>query len=156
MGLCLKFMSTYLPTKKEANNGRKWLLVDAAGKTLGRLSSEIAAILRGKHKTTFTPHVDVGDFVVVINASKVRLTGSKLENKIYFDYSGYIGGLKRATAGHLLEKKPEDLITRAVQKMLPRGPLGFAMLTKLKVYGDGNHPHAAQRPENYTPKYCAQ
>jgi len=125
---------------------RKWYIVDAKNLVLGRLASQVAAVLRGKHKAIFTPHVDTGDFVVIINAEKVQLTGSKLEEKIYYRHSGYPGGLKAITAGKLLKSKPEDVITFAVKGMLPKNPLGRDMIKKMKVYPGGEHPHAAQNP----------
>ena len=126
----------------------RWYVVDADGKVLGRMASEIASVLRGKHKPTFTPHVDDGDFVVVVNAAKVTLTGRKLEQKVYYRHSGYPGGIKSITAGKLLERYPERVIESAVRGMLPKGPLGRRMARKLKVYGGPEHPHAAQRPES--------
>ena len=136
----------YTPSAKKEELTKKWYLVDAEGKVLGRLASQIAKILRGKHKPTFTPHVDTGDFVVVINAEKVKLTGNKLNNKVYTRYSGYPGGLKVITAKKLLLKKPEEIIRHAVKGMLPRGPLGRRMFKKLKVYSGDSHPHQAQKP----------
>jgi large subunit ribosomal protein L13 len=126
-----------------------WLLVDAAGIALGRLAAGVAALLRGKHKPNFTPHVDVGDYVIVVNASKVVLTGQKLEKKIYYSHSGYPGGLKERKAGTLLARKPEELFRRAVRGMLPRNSLGRRMLLKLKVYAGPEHPHEAQRPKPF-------
>ncbi len=126
----------------------RWYVVDADGQVLGRMASEIASVLRGKHKPTFTPHVDDGDFVVVVNAAKVTLTGRKLEQKVYYRHSGYPGGIKSITAGKLLERYPERVIESAVRGMLPKGPLGRRMARKLKVYGGPEHPHAAQRPES--------
>lgn len=140
-------MSTYFPTQEQALSKRKWLVVDAAGVPLGRVASQVAALLRGKHKVTFTPHNDTGDFVVVLNASKVVLTGNKLKNKIYRHYTNYIGGLKEYNAEDLLAKSPEELFTRAVKGMLPRGPLGYKLIHKLKVYSGGEHPHKVQNPE---------
>ncbi len=125
---------------------RSWYVVDAADKPLGRLASEIAAVLRGKHKPTFTPHVDCGDFVVVVNASKVKLTGGKLDKKFYYRHSGIPGGFKAESYRHLLERKPELPIEKAVKGMLPKNVLGREMLTKLKVYATPDHPHAAQKP----------
>ncbi|MEM1081487.1 MAG: 50S ribosomal protein L13 [Pseudomonadota bacterium] len=125
---------------------REWLLVDADGKTLGRLSSEIARRLRGKHKPEFTPHVDTGDYVVVVNADKVRVTGRKLTDKIYYRHTGYIGNLKSITLEKLLDKNPERVIEYSVKGMMPKNPLGRAMLKKLKVYAGADHPHAAQQP----------
>jgi len=133
--------------QKPSEVRRRWFVVDAQGKVLGRLASQVAAILRGKHKPTFTPHVDGGDFVIVVNAEKVRLTGRKLERKVYYWHTGYPGGIKSATAGQLLQTKPEELFRLAVQRMLPKTPLGRRMLRKLKVYRGPNHPHAAQQPE---------
>lgn len=129
------------------NVTRKWHVVDAEGKTLGRLSSQIAAILRGKHKPTFTPHTDCGDFVIVVNAEKVHLTGNKLQDKVYLRHSGYPGGQKATTAGRMLETHPIRLIEMAVKGMLPHNRLGRAMYRKLKVYAGAEHPHAAQLPE---------
>lgn len=125
---------------------REWLLVDAEGKTLGRLSSEIARRLRGKHKPEFTPHVDTGDYVVVVNADKVRVTGRKLSDKVYYRHTGYIGNLKSITLEKLLDKNPERVIEHSVKGMMPKNPLGRAMLKKLKVYAGTEHPHAAQQP----------
>ncbi len=138
-------MRTYQQKPSEVR--REWFVVDAQGKILGRLASRIAAILRGKHKPTFTPHVDGGDFVVVVNAEKVRLTGRKLQEKVYYWHTGYPGGIKSATAAQLLERKPEWVIHKAVQRMLPKNPLGRRMLRKLKVYRGPEHPHAAQQPK---------
>lgn len=138
-------MRTYQQKPSEVR--RRWFVVDAQGKVLGRLASQVAAILRGKHKPTFTPHVDGGDFVIVVNAEKVRLTGRKLERKVYYWHTGYPGGIKSATAGQLLQTKPEELFRLAVQRMLPKTALGRRMLRKLKVYRGPNHPHAAQQPE---------
>jgi large subunit ribosomal protein L13 len=126
---------------------RKWYIIDAAGKRVGRLASEIAAILRGKHKPEFTPHVDTGDFVIVINAEKVVFTGKKLTNKLYRRHSGYPGGLKTQTAQEILSgKKPENVLYLAVKGMLPHNTLGRAQLKKLKVYAGAEHPHSAQQP----------
>lgn len=138
-------MRTYQQKPSEVR--REWFVVDAQGKILGRLASRIAAVLRGKHKPTFTPHVDGGDFVVVVNAEKVRLTGRKLQEKVYYWHTGYPGGIKSATAAQLLERKPEWVIQKAVQRMLPKNPLGRRMLKKLKVYRGPEHPHAAQQPK---------
>jgi len=126
---------------------RKWHLVDANGKTLGRLASRVAILLRGKHKPTFTPHIDTGDHVVIINADKIRLTGDKLKTKTYIHHTGYPGGLKSVTAEHLHAKNPTGLVTRAIKGMLPKNPLGKQMARKLKVYAGTEHPHEAQRPE---------
>ncbi len=127
---------------------RKWYVVDATGHTLGRLSSEIAKILRGKHKPIYTPHVDTGDFVIITNADKIKVTGNKLEQKVYYNHSQYIGGLKETTLKEKLEKKPTDVITLAVKGMLPKGPLGRKMLKKLFVYAGPDHKHEAQNPED--------
>lgn len=126
---------------------RDWYVVDAAGKTLGRMAAEIAHRLRGKHKPEYTPHVDTGDYIVVINASQVRVTGNKGRNKLYHRHTGYPGGLKSVSFNQLMEKAPERTIESAVKGMLPRGPLGRAMFRKLKVYAGNEHPHAAQQPQ---------
>ncbi len=126
---------------------RKWYVIDAQGQTLGRLSSEIAKILRGKNKPTFTPHVDTGDNVIVINAEKIKVTGKKMDQKIYYNHSDYPGGMRETTLKEMLEKKPTDVIELAVKGMLPKGPLGRTMITKLHVYAGAEHPHAAQKPE---------
>ena len=133
---------------KIENVKRDWYLVDAQDMVLGRLSSAVANILRGKNKAIYTPSVDTGDFVIVVNAEKIALTGHKLANKIYYNHSGYTGGLKEITAGKLLEKKPSDLIKRAVKGMLPKNKLSRHMLKKLKIYAGSTHPHAAQCPKN--------
>jgi large subunit ribosomal protein L13 len=125
---------------------REWLVVDAAGKTLGRLSSEIARRLRGKHKPEFTPHVDTGDYVVVINAEKIAVTGRKMTDKMYHHHTGYIGNLKSINLEKLLDKHPERVIQQSVKGMMPKNPLGRAMLKKLKVYAGDQHPHSAQQP----------
>lgn len=126
---------------------RKWYVVDATGHTLGRLSSEIAKILRGKNKPTYTPHMDTGDHIIVVNADKIKVTGKKLEQKIYYHHSGYVGGMKETTLKEMMKKKPEDVITLAVKGMLPKGPLGRQMLKKLRVYAGPEHENAAQKPE---------
>ena len=126
---------------------RKWYVVDAEGKTLGRLAAEVAKVLRGKNKPTFTPHVDTGDHVIVVNAAKVRLTGKKLIRKTYFRHSGYPGGSTFVTAGNMLEKHPERVVEMAVRGMLPKNKLGEQMYRKLNVYAGAEHPHAAQKPE---------
>ncbi|MFC1713229.1 50S ribosomal protein L13 [Candidatus Poribacteria bacterium] len=126
---------------------KKWYLVDAQGKTLGRLASQIAAILRGKHKPTFTPHMDMGDNVIVVNAEKVSLTGRKAEQKVYYRHSGYPGGLKTASFSDMIEKKPTQVITIAVKGMLPHNRLGRKILSHLKVYSGTEHPHESQNPE---------
>lgn len=137
--------TTYMAKPNEVE--RKWYIVDAAGQTLGRLASEVASIIRGKHKPEFTPHVDTGDFVVVINASQIKLTGKKMQNKMYYRHSLYPGGLKVTSAQDLLNSKPDRMIEFAVHGMLPKNRLGDSMKTKLKVYGGAEHPHQAQQPE---------
>ena len=126
---------------------RKWYVVDAEGKTLGRLASEVARVLRGKHKPIFTPHMDTGDYVVVVNADKVKVTGKKLAQKIYYHHSEYVGGMKETTLKEMLADKPERVIELAVKGMLPKGPLGRQMYKKLFVYAGPEHKHAAQKPE---------
>lgn len=129
---------------------RKWYVVDATGQTLGRLSSEIAKVLRGKNKAIYTPHIDTGDNVIVINADKITVTGNKLDQKIYYHHSEYVGGMKEQTLREKLAKKPEQVIELAVKGMLPKGPLGREMYKKLHVYASAEHPHAAQCPETLT------
>ena len=136
--------------KADAEAERKWYVVDVAGKTLGRAATTIAHVLRGKHKPTFTPHVDSGDFVIVVNADKVELTGKKWTDKEYADHTGFPGGIKTTTAEAMLKKHPEELVKRAVWGMLPKGPLGRRIYKKLKVYASPNHDHAAQQPEVLT------
>ena len=126
---------------------RKWYVVDAEGKTLGRLASEVANVLRGKKKPIYTPHIDTGDYVIVVNAEKVVTTAKKLDQKKYYHHSEYVGGMKEATLKEMMQKKPEFVITHAVKGMLPKGPLGRQMLTKLHVYAGPEHNHAAQKPE---------
>ncbi len=139
-------MKTY--TAKPAEIEKKWLLIDAEGVVLGRLAALIANRLRGKHKPTYTPHVDCGDNVIVINAEKVKLTGKKLSDKVYYWHTGYPGGIKQRTAGQLLEGRfPERVIQKAVERMIPRGPLGRQQMRNLKIYAGPEHPHAAQNPE---------
>lgn len=133
---------------KASETKHDWYVVDASGKVLGRLASEIALRLRGKHKAIYTPHVDTGDFIVVVNAEKIALTGKKLTDKIYYSYSGYPGGLRETAAGKMLAEKPENLIKIAVAGMLPKNNLGRKMLKKLKVYAGNAHPHEAQCPQN--------
>ena len=133
---------------KPAEVRREWYLIDAEGKTLGRLATELARRLRGKHKPCYTPHVDTGDYLVVVNAEKIRVTGNKLADKMYYHHTGYIGNLKSINLGKLLAKAPERVINHAVKGMMPRGPLGRAMLTKLRVYAGPEHAHAAQQPKN--------
>jgi large subunit ribosomal protein L13 len=132
---------------KPAEVQRDWYVVDADGKTLGRLATEIARRLRGKHKPEYTPHVDTGDYIVVINADKVRVTGNKREDKVYYRHTGHPGGMKQITFGQLMERAPERAIQTAVKGMLPKNPLGRAMLGKLKVYAGGEHRHQAQQPQ---------
>ena len=136
---------TYVPKKEEIQ--KKWYVVDATGKVLGRLASRIAAILRGKHKPIYSPHLDCGDCVIVINADKIRLTGKKWEKKIYYWHTGYPGGLKQRTAKEIFQRRPEELIIRAVRGMLPKNKLRDRMMKHLKVYAGPEHPHAAQKPE---------
>lgn len=126
---------------------RKWYVVDAEGKTLGRLASEVANVLRGKNKPIYTPHIDTGDYVIVVNAEKIKVSGKKLDQKIYYHHSEYVGGMKETTLKEMMNKKPEFVITHAVKGMLPKGPLGRQMLTKLHVYAGPEHKHAAQKPE---------
>ena len=140
-------MKTYHTPVKEIE--RKWFVVDAEGKVLGRLASEIATRLRGKHKPNFSTHMDVGDFIVVVNAEKIHLTGKKWDDKKYYHHTGYIGSLKEATAREVLEKKPTDLIFKAVKGMLPKNSLGRRQLKKLKIYAGPEHPHKAQQPEKW-------
>ncbi len=137
-------MATYSAKASEVK--RNWFIVDANGKTLARLASQVAAVLKGKTKPIFTTHVDTGDFVIVVNADKIHLTGKKLDQKVYYRHSGYPGGLKAVTAGTLIKSKPERIIKMAVQGMLPKTQLGKSMLSKLKVYAGDKHPHAAQQP----------
>ena len=139
-------MKTFVAKEHEIE--KKWYLIDASNKILGRLASEIAIILRGKHKAIFTSHMDAGDYVIVVNADKVALTGNKLDKKIYYRHSGYVGGLKETTARQMFERKPENLIMLAVKGMLPKTSLGRRQLTKLKIYAGPNHPHQAQQPVN--------
>ena len=138
-------MATYSAKKGEVE--RSWYLIDADNKVLGKLASKIAAILRGKHKPVFTSHVDTGDFVVVINAKKIHLSGNKLKNKLYYRHSGYPGGLKVMSAEEMLKKRPENLIRLAVRGMLPKNKLGRKQISKLKIYSGMDHPHKAQMPE---------
>ena len=138
-------MKTYVATPSDRQ--RDWLLVDASGQTLGRLATQIAEALRGKRKPEYTPHIDTGDFVVVINAEKIKVTGNKLADKKYYRHSGYPGGLKVRTLGEQLERRPEEVIRKAVKGMLPRNRLGRKQLTKLKVYAGPEHPHVAQKPQ---------
>jgi len=136
--------NTYMQKAQEVS--RSWYVIDATDVNLGRLATKVAHVLRGKHKTTYTPNVDCGDYVVVINASKINLTGNKLDDKIYYNHSGYTGGLRERTAREMKEKYPVEMIERAVKGMLPKGRLGRAMYKKLFVYAEDVHPHAAQKP----------
>ena len=141
-------MNSYManPDKIE----RKWYVVDAEGQTLGRLASEIAKVLRGKNKPVFTPHVDTGDYVIIVNADKIKVTGKKMEQKIYYNHSEYVGGMKETTLKEMMAKKPERVLELAVKGMLPKGPLGRTMIKKLHVYAGPEHNHAAQKPEVLT------
>ncbi len=141
-------MKTYVPSA--ASIERKWYVVDAEGMTLGRLASEVAKILRGKNKAIFTPHLDTGDYVIVVNADKIKVTGKKLDQKIYYSHSAYVGGMKTTTLKEMLAKKPERVVELAVKGMLPKGPLGRQMYKKLFVYAGSEHKHAAQKPEVIT------
>ena len=138
-------MKTYMQRKEDVV--RNWYVIDAEGQTLGRLATKVASVLRGKHKPTYTPHVDGGDFVIVVNANTVKLTGNKLNDKIYYNHSRYTGGLRERTAKEMIEKYPVEMIERAVKGMLPKGRLGRQMYKKLFVYAEGNHPHSAQKPQ---------
>ena len=129
---------------------RKWYVVDATGYTLGRLASEVAKILRGKNKPVFTPHEDTGDYVIITNAEHIKVTGKKLDQKVYYHHSDYVGGMKETTLREMLAKKPEKVVELAVKGMLPKGPLGREMFTKLHVYAGAEHPHTAQKPEVLT------
>ena len=144
-------MKSYIPNSETIE--RKWYVVDATGHTLGRLASEIAQILRGKNKPTYTPFMDTGDYVIVVNADKIKVTGKKLEQKTYFSHSGHVGGVRETTLAEMMAKKPTDVITLAVKGMLPKGPLGRSMIKKLHVYAGPEHPHAAQKPEALEIKY---
>ena len=141
-------MKTFMA--RPATIDRKWYVVDATDMTLGRLASEVAKVLRGKNKPIFTPHIDCGDNVIVINAEKIKVTGKKMDQKVYYHHSDYVGGLKEATLREKLEKKPEQVIELAVKGMLPKGPLGRQMFTKLHVYAGPEHKHEAQKPEVLT------
>ena len=137
-------MNTFMEKKETVE--RKWYVIDAEGQTLGRVATKVATVLKGKHKPTYTPHVDCGDYVIVINASKVNLTGNKLEDKMYYDHSGYTGGLRERNAKTMIEKYPEEMMERAVKGMLPKGPLGRQMIKKLFVYAGDTHNQQAQKP----------
>ncbi len=141
-------MKTFMPSP--ATIERKWYVVDATDMTLGRLASEVAKVLRGKNKPMFTPHVDTGDYVIIINAAKINVTGKKLDQKMYYNHSGYVGGLKETTLREMMAKKPERVIELAVKGMLPKGPLGRQMYTKLHVYAGAEHKQEAQKPEVLT------
>ncbi|MBQ1208227.1 MAG: 50S ribosomal protein L13 [Lachnospiraceae bacterium] len=141
-------MKTFMASP--ATIDRKWYVVDAQGQTLGRLASEVAKVLRGKNKPIYTPHMDCGDYVVIVNADKIVVTGKKLDQKIYYHHSGFVGGMKETTLREMLQKKPEQVVELAVKGMLPKGPLGRQMNTKLHVYAGAEHPHAAQKPEVLT------
>ena len=141
-------MKSYMASPSDVE--RKWYVVDAEGCTLGRLASEVASVLRGKNKPVFTPHVDTGDYVIVINAEKIKVTGKKLDQKIYYSHSDYVGGMKETTLREMMNKKPEKVIELAVKGMLPKGPLGRQMIKKLHVYAGAEHGHEAQKPEVLT------
>lgn len=141
-------MNTFMASP--ATIDRKWYVVDATDMTLGRLASAVASVLRGKNKPTYTPHMDTGDYVIVVNAEKVKVTGKKLDQKIYYHHSDYVGGMKETTLREMMAKKPERVIEMAVKGMLPKGPLGREMYTKLHVYAGPDHKHAAQKPEALT------
>lgn len=144
-------MKTYMPNPSQVE--RKWYVVDAEGQTLGRLASEIAKVLRGKNKAIYTPHADCGDYVIVVNAEKIAVTGKKLDQKIYYHHSDYVGGMKETTLKEKMAKKPEDVIYLAVKGMLPKGPLGRQMIKKLYVYAGPEHKQQAQKPEVLEIKY---
>ena len=141
-------MKTFMQTKETVD--RKWYVIDAAGKPLGRVATKAAHMLRGKHKVTFTPHIDCGDYIIITNASKVKLTGNKLNDKMYYNHSGYTGGLRERNAAEMIEKYPVEMVERAVKGMLPNGPLGRDMYRKLFVYAGSEHNHAAQKPTTIT------
>lgn len=140
-------MKTYVPKKDEVE--KKWWLIDADGKILGRLATEVATLLRGKHKPQFSSFLDTGDFVIIVNAEKIKMSGRKLEQKMYYSHSGYPGGIKTKTLRELMDEKPEDVIKKAVWGMIPKNKLGRAVYKKLKVYRGPDHPHEAQRPQEY-------
>ena len=141
-------MKTYMPSAKDIE--RKWYVIDATDKTLGRLAAEVAKVLRGKNKPTYTPFLDTGDYVIVVNAEKIKVTGKKLDQKVYYHHSDYVGGMKEESLRDKLANSPEEVIELAVKGMLPKGPLGREMYTKLHVYAGAEHPHAAQKPEELT------
>ena len=138
-------MKTYMASPSTIN--REWYVVDATDQTLGRLAAQVANVLRGKNKPTYTPHIDTGDYVVIINAEKIKVTGKKLDQKIYYNHSGYVGGMKETTLREMLAKKPEEVVRKAVKGMLPKGPLGREMITKLHVYAGPEHKQQAQQPK---------
>lgn len=138
-------MKTYMASPSTIN--REWYVVDATDQTLGRLATQVASVLRGKNKPTYTPHIDTGDYVVIINAEKIKVTGKKLDQKIYYHHSGYVGGMKETTLREMLAKKPEEVVRKAVKGMLPKGPLGREMITKLHVYAGPEHKQQAQQPK---------
>ena len=138
-------MNSYMQKKETVE--RKWYVIDATDVVLGRLASKVATILKGKNKATFTPHIDCGDYVIIVNASKVKLTGNKLDKKLYYNHSGYVGGLRVRKAEEMISKYPVEMVERAIKGMLPNGRLGRAMYKKLFVYADGDHKHMAQKPE---------
>ena len=141
-------MKTFMQTKETVD--RKWYVIDAENLPLGRVATKAATVLRGKHKATFTPHIDCGDYVIIINADKVKLTGNKVNDKMYYNHSGFPGGLRERNAKTMLEKYPEEMVERAIKGMLPNGPLGRQMYRKLFVYAGSEHNHAAQKPETIT------
>ena len=141
----ITFEKTYMPSAKDIE--RKWYVVDATNKTLGRLAAEVAKVLRGKNKPTYTPFLDMGDYVIVVNADKIKVTGKKLDQKIYYHHSDYVGGMKEESLRDKLANSPTEVIELAVKGMLPKGPLGRQMYTKLHVYAGAEHPHTAQKPE---------
>lgn len=143
-------MQTHVTKPAEAHASRKWWVVDAQGQPLGRLASQVAAVLRGKHKATYAPSVDAGDYVIVINASKVKVTGSKRDNKMYYSHSGHPGALRRTSFGELVRRRPDQPIEKAVKGMLPKNVLGRQLLAKLKIYAAEKHPHQAQQPKPMT------
>lgn len=138
-------MKTYMASPSTIE--REWYVVDAADQTLGRLAAQVASVLRGKNKPTYTPHIDTGDYVVIINAEKIKVTGKKLDQKIYYNHSGYVGGMKETTLREMLAKKPEEVVRKAIKGMLPKGPLGREMITKLHVYAGPEHKQQAQQPK---------
>ncbi len=143
-------MRTFVAKPKDAINERQWWIVDAQNQPLGRVASRVATLLRGKHKPTFTPHVDTGDFVIVVNATQIKVTGNKADKKLYYRHSGYPGGITQRTYSELLEKKPDAPLTLAVRGMLPKNVLGRQLIKKLKVYATAEHPHSAQQPQAFT------